>query len=79
MMGFPGGSGSKESAYNVGDLGSIPGFGTLGVFNAFSTRNIFNLHHGQYITPWSVEEYLLAVEEYLYFKEKLLFYKLDYS
>ena len=24
-MGFPGGSDSKESAYNVGDLGSIPG------------------------------------------------------
>ena len=26
-MGFPGGSGSKESACNVGDLGSIPGLG----------------------------------------------------
>jgi len=25
--GFPGGSDSKESACNVGDLGSIPGFG----------------------------------------------------
>ena len=25
--GFPGGSDSKESAYNVGDLGSIPGLG----------------------------------------------------
>ena len=24
-MGFPGGSTGKESAYNVGDLGSIPG------------------------------------------------------
>ena len=24
-MGFPGGSDGKESAYNVGDLGSIPG------------------------------------------------------
>ena len=24
-MGFPGGSGGKESACNVGDLGSIPG------------------------------------------------------
>ena len=24
-MGFPGGSAGKESAYNVGDLGSIPG------------------------------------------------------
>ena len=26
-MGFPGGSDGKESAYNVGDLGLIPGFG----------------------------------------------------
>ena len=26
-MGFPGGSASKESACNVGDLGSIPGLG----------------------------------------------------
>ena len=26
-MGFPGGSGSKESAGNVGDLGLIPGSG----------------------------------------------------
>ena len=25
--GFPGGSDSKESAYNAGDLGSIPGLG----------------------------------------------------
>ena len=27
-MGFPGGSDGKESAYNVGDLGSIPGLGS---------------------------------------------------
>ena len=26
-MGFPGGSDSKESAYNAGHLGSIPGLG----------------------------------------------------
>ena len=26
-MGFPGGSVDKESAYSVGDLGSIPGLG----------------------------------------------------
>ena len=26
-VGFPGGSDSKESAYNEGDLGSIPGLG----------------------------------------------------
>ena len=29
LLGFPGGSDIKESAYNVGDLGSIPGFGTI--------------------------------------------------
>ena len=27
LMGFPGGSDSKESACNVGDLGSLPGLG----------------------------------------------------
>ena len=27
ILGFPGGSVSKESACNVGDLGSIPGLG----------------------------------------------------
>jgi len=27
MWGFPGGSAGKESACNVGDLGSIPGLG----------------------------------------------------
>ena len=27
FMGFPGGSGGKESAHNVGDLGSIPWLG----------------------------------------------------
>ena len=26
-LGFPGGSNGKESAYNAGDLGSIPGLG----------------------------------------------------
>ena len=27
FMGFPGGSDGKESAFNVGDLGSVPGWG----------------------------------------------------
>ena len=27
VFGFPGGSGDKESVYNAGDLGSIPGLG----------------------------------------------------
>ena len=30
FLGFPGGSAGKESACNVGDLGSIPGLGNLG-------------------------------------------------
>ena len=28
-LGFPGGSGGKESTYNVGDLCSIPGLGKI--------------------------------------------------
>ena len=27
QLGFPGGSDGKESAYNAGDVGSIPGLG----------------------------------------------------
>ena len=27
LLGFPGGSEGKASAYNVGDLGSVPGLG----------------------------------------------------
>ena len=27
LLGFPGGSAGKESTYNAGDLGSIPGLG----------------------------------------------------
>ena len=30
VMGFPGGSAGKESAYNMGDVGSNPGSGRLG-------------------------------------------------
>ena len=29
LLGFPGGSDCKESAYNAGDLGSIPGLGRV--------------------------------------------------
>ena len=31
IRGFPGGSDSKESTCNVGDLGSIPGLGNTGL------------------------------------------------
>jgi len=35
LLGFPGGSEGKASAYNVGDLGSIPGSGrSLGEGNS---------------------------------------------
>ena len=33
-MGFPGGSGDKESACNIGDPGSIPGVGKSGEGNS---------------------------------------------
>ena len=36
LFGFPGGSGGKESAYNAGDPGSIPGLGrSLGEGNGY--------------------------------------------
>ena len=39
MLGFPGGSGDKESACNVGDLGSIPGMGkTPGEGNGYPSQ-----------------------------------------
>ena len=38
-MGFPGGPNSKESAYNAGDPGSIPGSGrSLGEGNEYSVQ-----------------------------------------
>ena len=42
MEGFPGGSDSKASAYNVGDLGSIPGSGRFpGEGNGVDPKFIF--------------------------------------
>ena len=35
IMGFPGGSGSKESECNAGDLGSIPGSGRNNILKFF--------------------------------------------
>ena len=37
-MGFPGGSGDKESACNIGDPGSIPGLGKSGEGNSNPLR-----------------------------------------
>ena len=39
FLGLPGGSSSKESACNVGDLGSIPGLGrSLGEMNSHALQ-----------------------------------------
>ena len=39
MLGFPDGSAGKESAYNVGDLGLIPGLGRFsGEGNGYSLQ-----------------------------------------
>ena len=42
-MGFPSGSAGKESACNVGDLGSIPGLGEAQAGIKIAGRNINNL------------------------------------
>ena len=40
FLGFPGGSASKESTYNAGDLGSIPGLGgSPGEENGYPLQN----------------------------------------
>ena len=48
-MGFPGSSAGKESACNVGDLGSIPGLGLL--IPVFWPREFHGL-----CSPWSHKE-----------------------
>ena len=61
-MGLPGGSDSKESASNVGDLGSIPGLGRSpggGHGNPLQC-SCLNNHHGQRslegYSPWGHKE-----------------------
>ena len=44
LMGFPGGSDSKESACNVGDLGSIPGLGKGHLFWMLVLQGLVGLH-----------------------------------
>ena len=39
VLGFPGGSGSKESTCNAGDLGSIPGLRSPGKGNGYPLQN----------------------------------------
>ena len=58
LMGFPGGSDGKESACNVGDLGSIPGLGRSpggGHGNPLQYSHLENLHGQRSLagySPW---------------------------
>ena len=56
-LGFPGGSDSKESACNVGDLGSIPGLGrSPGEGNGNPLQySCLEKPHGQR-SPWGCKE-----------------------
>ena len=61
-VGFPGGSISKESAYNEGELGSIPGLGRLpggGHGNPLQSSCLENPHGQRRLagySPWSHKE-----------------------
>ena len=50
-MGFPGGSDSKESAYNGGDMGLIPGLGKIPWKRAWQPAPVFL--PGE--SPWTEE------------------------
>ena len=62
LVGFPGGSDSKESACNAGYLGSIPGFERSpggGHGNPFQYSGLKNLHGEQSLegySPWDRQE-----------------------
>ena len=49
-MGFSGGSDSKESACNAGDLGWIPGLG-----RSFGEGNGNSFQYSSLENPWTVE------------------------
>ena len=54
--GFPGGSAGKESAGNVGDLGSIPGLGkSPGEGKGYPLQYTGGEFHGPY-SPWGHKE-----------------------
>ena len=55
-MGFPGGSDGKESTYNVGDLGSIPGLGrSPGEWKDYPLQYWPGEFHELY-SPWGCKE-----------------------
>ena len=58
-MDFPGGSDSKESVYNAGDLGSIPGLGRFpgeGNGNPLQYSCLENPMDGGAWRPWGPKE-----------------------
>ena len=57
FLGFPGGSGGKESACNVGDLDSIPGLGRSPWRRECLPTPVFRTgeFHGLY-SPWGPKE-----------------------
>ena len=55
-MGFPGGSAGKESACNVDDLGSIPGFGRSPGEGKVYPIQCSDLENGLY-SPWHLKEW----------------------
>ena len=62
FLGFPGGSGSKESTCNAGDLGSIPGLGRSsggGHGNPLQYSSLENPHRQRSLvgySPWGCKE-----------------------
>ena len=59
FLGFPGGSDSKESTYNAGDLGSIPGLGRSrgeGHGNCFCLGNPHGQRSQAGHSPWGRKE-----------------------
>ena len=61
-MGFPGGPDGKESAWNAGDLGSVPGSGKIPWRSEWQPTPVFwpGESHGQRslegYSPWGHEE-----------------------
>ena len=56
-MGFHGGSAGKESAFNAGDLGTIPGLGrSPGEGNGYPLHYSGPENSMDYINPWDRKE-----------------------
>ena len=55
-MGFPGGSAGKESVYNAGDLGSVPGLGRSPGEGKGHPLQYSGLENSMDCTPWGRKE-----------------------